>query len=137
MLFQRFFLIPYYDDIFQLIHPTAIDPAGIFMLQSIRNFFELATIIPESIHFKKEKFNAKNIVDAFQNRQKKCPVITAADFSEYFTSGSFPSMGHVMVIAGALKGTELKLTNTSLADEWFLNCKNSSTEDPDQGIDIQ
>ena len=97
----------------------------------------MAKIKPESIHFKKEEFNAKNIVDAIRNEPKKCPVITAADCSEYFRSGSLPSMGHAMVIAGALRGTELMLTNTSLADEWFLNCKNSSTQDPDQGIDIQ
>ena len=108
------------------------------MLQSIRNCFELAKIKPESIHFKIEEFDAKNIVDAIRNEPKKCPVITAADCSEYFRSGSLPSMGHTMVIAGALRGTELKrLTNKSLADEWFLNCKNSSTEDPNQGIDIQ
>ena len=114
-----------------------IDPAGVLMLRSIRKVFELIGIEPESIQFQKEEFNGQNIINALINEPQKCPVITAADFSEYFTSGSFPSMGHVMVIAGALKGTELKLTNTSLADEWFLNCKNSSTEDPDQGIDIQ
>ena len=127
-------------DIFQLIYPTAIDPPGILMLQSIRNVFELAFIKPEAIQFKKEQFNAQNIVDALQNEPRKCPVITAADFSNYASSGIYYS--HAMVVAGALKGSQFLSTNTSLADKWFIKCKNSYVDNPDQGksdqgIDIQ
>ena len=38
-----------------------------------------------------------------------------------------------MVTAGALKGSEFIPTNACLADEWFIKCKNSYTEDPNQG----
>ena len=119
-----------FHDIFQLIYPTAIDPPGILMLQSIRNVFELAIIKPESIQFKKDQFNAQNIVDALQNEPRKCPVITAADFSSEIICP------HAMVTAGALKGSQF-MTNTSLADQWFIKCKNSYVDNPDQGIDIQ
>ena len=99
------------------------------MLQSIRNFFELARIKPESIQFKKDQFNAQNIVDALQNEPKKCPVITAADFSNFSP--------HAMVVAGALKGSQFIPKNTRLADQWFLRCKNSYVDNPDQGISDQ
>ena len=107
------------------------------MLQSIRNFFELARIKPESIQFKKDQFNAQNIVDALQNEPKKCPVIPAADCSDYFISGIRPKSSHAMVVAGALKGSQFIPKNTLLADQWFLRCKNSYADNPDQGIDIK
>ena len=107
------------------------------MLQSIRNFFELARIKPESIQFKKDQFNAQNIVDALQNEPQKCPVITAADFSNYFISGIRPDSSHAMVVTGALKGSQFIPTNTCLADQWFIRCKNSYIDKPDQGISDQ
>ena len=107
------------------------------MLHSIRKyFFKLDRIKPESIQFKKDQFNAQNIVDALQNEPHKCPVITAADFSDYSISGIVP-VCHAMVVAGALKGSQFMPTNTTLADKWFIRCKNSYVDNPDQGIDIK
>ena len=106
------------------------------MLHSIRIFFELAGIKPESIQFKKDQFNAQNIVDALQNEPKKCPVITAANFFPW----GFPPIDffpHAMVVAGALKGSQFIQTNTRLADQWFIRCKNSYVDNPDQGISDQ
>ena len=117
-----------------------MDPRGILMLQSIRKIFELARIKPESIIFKKDQFDAQNIISAIKNEPQKCPVITAADFTNYIP-GILPC-SHAMVIAGALKGSQFMSKNTSLADKWFIKCKNSYVDNPDQGksdqgIDIQ
>ena len=102
------------------------------MLRSIRKVFELIGIKPESILFQKEEFNGHNIIDALRNEPQKCPVITAADFEDYFVSEGAPKSPHVMVIAGALKGSEFIPTNESLAHQWFIKCKNSYGNDPTQ-----
>ena len=107
------------------------------MLRSIRKVFELLGIKPESILFQKEEFNSQNIIDALRNEPQKCPVITAADFTDYFNSGMVPKLGHVMVTAGALKGSEFISTMTHLADQWFIQCKNSYGNDPNQPGKIQ
>ena len=109
------------------------------MLRSIRKFFELLGIKPESILFQNEKFNGQNIIDALRNEPQKCPVITAADFEDYFISGKAQDIKseHAMVTAGALKGSEFNPTNTSLADQWFIKCKNSYGNDPTQPGEIQ
>ena len=107
------------------------------MLRSIRKFFELLGIKPESILFQNEEFNGQNIIDALRNEPQKCPVITAADFEDYFNSGVVPELGHVMVTAGALKSSEFMPTNTSLANQWFIKCKNSYGNDPTQPGEIQ
>ena len=107
------------------------------MLRSIRKIFELIGIKSESILFHKEEFNSQNIIDAIKNEPKKCPVITAADFTDYFISQGAPTSPHAMVTAGALKGSEFIPTMTQLADEWFIKCKNSYSNDPDQSGEIQ
>ena len=122
---------------FQLVHPSAIDPAGILMLRSIRKVFELLGIKPESVLFQKEEFNSQNIIDVLQNEPQKCPVITAADFTDYFNSGGPPTSTHAMVTAGALKGSEFIPTMTNLANQWFIKCKNSYGNDPNQPGKIQ
>ena len=107
------------------------------MLKSIRKVFELIGIKPESIQFQKEEFNGQNIIDALTNEPKKCPVITACDLTDFFKSGGAPKSTHAMVTAGALKGSEFIPTNTGLADQWFIQCKNSYGEDPTQPGEIQ
>ena len=101
------------------------------MLRSIRKVFELLGIQPESIQFQKEKFNGQDIIDALRNEPQKCPVITAIDCTNYFNSGVAPNLGHAMVTAGALKGSDFS-DNTSLANQWFIKCKNSYGNDPTQ-----
>ena len=107
------------------------------MLKSIRKVFELIEIKPESIQFQKEEFNAQNIIDALRNEPRKCPVITAADFTDFFKSRGAPTSPHAMVTAGALKGSEFIPPNTKLADQWFIQCKNSYGKDPTQPGEIQ
>ena len=107
------------------------------MLRSIRKIFELIGIKPESILFQKEEFNSQNIIDALRNEPKKCPVIIAADFKDYFVSQGAPTLPHAMVTAGALKGSEFIPTNISLANQWFIKCKNSYGNDPSQPGTIQ
>ena len=116
----------------KLVHPSAVDPAGILMLRSIRKIFELIGVQPESIQFHKEEFNRQNIIDALRNEPQRCPVITATDYEDYFVSGSSPTMQHAMVTAGAFKGSEVIPKNTTLADQWFIKCKNSYGNDPGQ-----
>ena len=136
-LFQRFFYDLFLLYVFQLVYPSAIDPSGILMLRSIRKVFELLGIQPESIQFQKEEFNGQNVIDALRNEPKKCPVITAADFTDCFVSQGAPTSPHVMVTAGALKGSEFVPTNTSVANQWFIKCKNSYGNDPAQPGEIQ
>ena len=107
------------------------------MLGSIRKVFELAEIKPESIRFQKEQFNGENIINALRNEPQKCPVITAADFTDYFISQGMPSSTRAMVTAGALKGSEFLPSNKRLADQWFIKCKNSYRDDPTQPGTIQ
>ena len=153
--FHRFGLCYFSDIFFQLVHPSAVDPAGILMLGSVREVFELLGIRPESIQFRKEEFNGQNIIDALRNEPRKCPVITAADFKDYFLCANnlcqqcvptmcainvcqqcVPTSTHAMVAAGALKGSEFNPTNTKLADQWFIQCKNSYGNDPTQPGEI-
>ena len=108
------------------------------MLGSIRKVFELAKIKPESIRFQKEEFNGQNIINALRNEPQKCPVITAAYFADYFISGNVQDIKshHAMVTAGALKGSEFIPANTRLANQWFIKCKNSYGNDPNQPGEI-
>ena len=114
-----------------------MDPPGILMLNSVRRVFELAGVIPESIKFEKEHYNASNIIDALTKEPKKCPVTTTADFTDYFKDGGRHYNVHVMVTAGALKGSEFMPKNSPLADEWFIKCKNTYANDPNQPGIIQ
>ena len=115
-----------------------MDPPGILMLQSVRKVFKLAGIKPESILFQKEQFDASNIIDALTNDPKKCPVITTADFTGFFKDSKTPHCNkHVMITAGALKGSEFMPQNGVLANEWFIKCKNTYANDPNQPGIIQ
>ena len=102
------------------------------MLGSIRNFFEFFGVVPEDFQFRKEEFNSQTIIDALTKEPKKCPVITAADLTDYFKSQSMPTTTHAMVTAGALRGSEFMPSNTNLANQWFIKCKNSYGNDATQ-----
>ena len=102
-----------------------MDPAGILMLRSIRNVFEMIGLEPESLKFTKESFDADNIVKALTEEPKKCPaIITYVD--QYLSC-------HVLVATNALKGVEFihesGHTVEDLRNEWFINCKNSYRDD--------
>ena len=119
------------------MYPSAIDPAGILMLRSIRKVFELINIQPELIRFEKEEFSGENIINALINKPQKCPVITAVDYTDYYTNEPVQNLiNHAMVTSGALKGSEFIQTNTTLADQWFIKCKNSYGNDSTQQGEI-
>ena len=109
------------------------------MLGSIRKVFELFGTVPEYFQFRKEEFNSQTIIDALRNEPKKCPVIPAADFTDFVISGNVQDIKsqHAMVTAGALKGSEFLSSNTVLADQWFIKCKNSYGNDPTQPGKLQ
>ena len=106
----------------QLIYPSAVDPAGILMLRSVRIVFEMIGIKPESMNFIKEKFNSDDIIVALTEQPKKCPAIVT--FNLYGDRSP-----HVMVATNALKGIDFIHGNEpdveALSNEWFINCKNS------------
>ena len=106
------------------------------MLVSVRKVFELAGLKPESIQFKKHEFNATNVIDALTNEPKKCPITTAADWSDFFQTRTKPIF-HALVIAGALKGSEFLSQNETLKNQWFIQCKNSYRNDPTEPGTIQ
>jgi len=104
-----------------LIYPSAMDPAGILMLRSVRIVFEKLGLKPESIKFKKEEFNINNLVPALIENPKKCPAIV-----------TFNLFGkthlHTMVATNALKGKAFP-SDPVLSEKWFINCKNSYRDD--------
>ena len=108
-----------------------MDPAGILMLKSVRIVFELLGINPESIKFIKEEFNADNLVEALNERPKKCPAILTINLDTYYQTGDV--CPHVMVASNALKGSEFINAHGPVADslqtKWFINCKNSYRDD--------
>ena len=106
------------------------------MLGSIRKVFKFFGAEPEYFQFRKEKFNSQTIIDALTKEPKKCPVITAADLTQYFKSQIMPTSTHAMVTAGALKGSEFIPSNINLADQWFIKCKNSHGNNPIQPGEI-
>ena len=97
-----------------------MDPAGIFMLNSIRQIFEILDIPFNSINFVAEQFDQTTIINEI-NVNKKCPVITAADFSVS------PPLIHAMVATG-VKSDWILGTTPRL--EYYIQCKNSFRDDP-------
>ena len=113
----------------QLVCPSAMDPAGILMLRSVRIVFETIGIKPESIKFIKEEFTAENLVETLNVRPKKCPAVVTFNL----IGDQSP---HVMVATNALKGAEFIQGNTFsddyMKEKWFINCKNSYRDDVSQ-----
>ena len=101
------------------------------MLQSVRIFFELLSLDPESIKFIKEEFNADTLVKALNEQPKKCPAILTINLKAYNQTGDLSP--HIMVASNALKGFEFINGHgpvaESLKTKWFINCKNSYRDD--------
>ena len=110
----------------KLVHQSAMDPKGILMLNSIREIFDLLGLDFESMQFVPEKFDTKrSIIDAINN-QRKCPAIVGAKFD--FSTGAVDA--HVMVAAGVK--TETVQHGSSSKQQYFIQCKNSYRDDPNQ-----
>ena len=103
-----------------------MDPEGILMLNSIRGIFDILDIDFESMQFVSEKFDTQtSIIDAINN-QRKCPAIVGAMYD--ISSGSGDA--HVMVAAGVK--TETVQHGSSTKQIYFIQCKNSYRDDPNQ-----
>ena len=101
-----------------------MDPEGILMLNSIREFFDLLGLNFESMQFVPEKFDTQiSIIDAINN-QRKCPAIVGAMYD--ISTGSVDA--HAMVAAGVK--TETVQHGSSSKQEHFIQCKNSYRDDP-------
>ena len=96
------------------------------MLNSIREIFDLLGIDFESMQFVSEKIEKNSIIDAINN-QRKCPAIVAAMYD--FSTRTFYN-GHIMVAAGIK--TETVQYGSSIKQEYFIQCKNSYRDDPNQ-----
>ena len=97
------------------------------MLNSIREIFDLLGIHFESLKFVPEKFDTqRSIFDAINN-QRKCPAIVGAKFD--FSTGTIEN-AHVMVAAGVK--TETVQQGSLVKQEYFIQCKNSYRDDPDE-----
>ena len=94
------------------MNPSAMDDAGLFMLDSIREIFDILGIPFKSVKFNCETY--KKLDDLIQATfvERKCPIIEFPP-SDYETS-------HVMVATG--------IFNTK--EGYFVECKDSKREDP-------
>ena len=66
-----------------------MDPAGILMLQSLREVFDEMNLEIESVHFEKEKLGPDKLKSALQNEPKKCPVVTVYGWGPMFASENY------------------------------------------------
>ena len=98
------------------------------MLNSIREIFDLLGLHFESMQFVSEKFDTQtSIIDAINN-QRKCPAIVGAMYD--ISTGSVDA--HVMVAAGVKTETVVRQHGSSIEQKYFIQCKNSYRDDPNQ-----
>ena len=95
----------------QLIHPFVMDPAGILMLRSVRIVLKIIGIRPESMKFKKEKFDSDNLVKSLTEYPRRCPAISTALKGSKFIHETGPIGDY-------------------LRNQWFIYCKHSYRDDP-------
>ena len=97
--------------------PSAFDEAGIMMLDSIREIFDILCIRVESVRFNWIKYkNEKDLVDGIKNG--KCPVVDV--LKSYYSSDTNGS--HVMVATGIKEENGVK----------NIQLKNSFADNPNE-----
>ena len=96
----------------QLMNPSAMDDAGLLMLDSVREIFDILEIPFESVKFNCEMYKTLNDLIQATFVERKCPIIEFPP-SDYETS-------HVMVSTGVFHTKE----------GYFVECKDSKREDP-------
>ena len=97
--------------------PSAFDDAGIMMLDSIREIFDILGIDFESVRFNWIKYNnEKDVIDAVKNG--KCPIVDV--LRSYYSSATDGS--HVMVATGIQEENGAKK----------IQLKNSFADDPNE-----
>ena len=103
------------------MYPSAVDPAGLLMLKSIREIFDTANIQFESILFIDEEIIGPNHMTSCISNHKKAPVVTAIRFCPPMTS--FAAC-HAMVATG------IKTEVIGNQTKQFVQCKNTYRDDP-------
>ena len=114
----------------QLVHSSAMDPAGISMLGSIRDLFDTIGIRVEGINFVSETITSQqSMIDTIQN-QKKCPAVVAARF-DLTPQGRPISIEdvHVMVATGIKTDYYSNRQNHTYR---LVQCKNTHRDDINQ-----
>ena len=97
--------------------PTAFDEAGIYMLDSIREIFDMIGIDFESVRFNWIKYkNEKDLIDGIKSG--KCPVVDV--LKSYYSSDTNGS--HVMVATGIKEENGVK----------NIQLKNSFADNPNE-----
>ena len=97
--------------------PSAFDEAGIMMLDSIREIFDILGIRFESVRFNWIKYkNEKDLIDGIKNG--KCPVVDV--LKSYYSSDTNGS--HVMVATGIKEENGIK----------SIQLKNSFADNPNE-----
>ena len=94
------------------MNPSAMDDAGLLMLDSVREIFDILEIPFESVKFNCERYNKLEDLVQATIVERKCPII------EFPQSDDVTS--HVMVTTGILHTKE----------GYFVECKDSRREDP-------
>ena len=98
--------------------PTAFDEAGIRMLDSIREIFDILGFQSDSVGFKYDKYkNFDELTNAFKN--EKCPVIDV--LRKYFYPGEEYG-SHAMVATGIKERNGVKC----------IQLKNSFADSPNE-----
>ena len=101
----------------QLTLPTAFDEAGLKMLDSIREIFDILAIDFEGVRFSWVKYtNEKDLIDAI--KKGKCPVVDV--LKEYYSSETNGS--HAMVATGVKEENGVK----------YIQLKNSFADNPNE-----
>ena len=101
----------------QLILSTAFDGAGLRMLDSIREIFDILGIDFEGVRFTLFKYNnEKDLIDGIKNG--KCPVVDV--LKSYYSSDT--NGGHVMVATGIKEENGIK----------YIQLKNSFADNPNE-----
>ena len=83
-----------------------MDPAGILMLGSIREVFDMLGIDLASVQFEKNSIGPDGIIPALTGQPMKCPVVTAYQWDE----DSKTHAVHAMVAVGKVLVMWLGLT---------------------------
>ena len=103
--------------------PSAFDDAGIRMLDSIREIFDILNIEFESIGFKLIEYkNFQELTDAINN--KKCPII---DVLQKYLYSEDINGSHAMVATGIKNENGVE----------FIQLKNSYAGDPTKQGNVQ
>ena len=105
------------------MYPSAVDPAGLLMLESIREIFYTAQIRFELINFIAEEINGPNDMIHCIENERKTPVVAPLRFC--------PPMINLFGFH-AMVATGIKSEVIGRQGKEYLQCKNSHRDDTNQ-----